>query len=133
MHKEHKKGQGGEVPFVTAFIIPTGIHASVGGYLGDATPFANRIAALSDVTIVNPNVVNGGVLNLMADNVLYTEGTVMDLFFRGETLLKPSNKLNKIGVVVEKTDDKGRAYVQLPRLKPFDLYFIYNPDGYYRY
>lgn len=33
----------------------------------------------------------------------------------------------------EKLDEKGQAYVALPRLKPFDFYFIYNRDGYYRY
>lgn len=32
----------------------------------------------------------------------------------------------------EKTDEKGNAYVQLPRLKPFDFYFMYNPDKYYK-
>ncbi|MDQ8204921.1 ATP-dependent Clp protease proteolytic subunit [Pelagicoccus sp. SDUM812003] len=29
-------------------------------------------------------------------------------------------------------DEKGRSYVELPRLEPYDFYFIYNPDGYYR-
>jgi len=33
----------------------------------------------------------------------------------------------------EKIDDKGRRYVELPRLDPFDFYFLYNPDNYYRY
>ena len=32
----------------------------------------------------------------------------------------------------EKTDEKGARYVTLPRLDPFDFYFIYNPDRYYR-
>ncbi|MCX5797662.1 MAG: ATP-dependent Clp protease proteolytic subunit [Elusimicrobia bacterium] len=32
----------------------------------------------------------------------------------------------------EKTDEKGSRYVSLPRLDPFDFYFIYNPDRYYR-
>ncbi len=32
----------------------------------------------------------------------------------------------------EKTDEKGRPYVSLPHLKPFDFYYIYNPDKYYR-
>lgn len=35
--------------------------------------------------------------------------------------------------LAEKTDEKGEPYVQLPKLRPFDLYFIYNPDGYYRF
>ncbi|MCX5789605.1 MAG: ATP-dependent Clp protease proteolytic subunit [Elusimicrobia bacterium] len=32
----------------------------------------------------------------------------------------------------EKADEKGQRYVNLPRLDPFDFYFIYNPDRYYR-
>ena len=32
----------------------------------------------------------------------------------------------------EKTDDKGQKYMALPRLEPYDFYFIYNPDKYYR-
>lgn len=32
----------------------------------------------------------------------------------------------------EKADEKGERYVSLPRLQPFDFYFIYNPDKYYR-
>jgi ATP-dependent Clp protease protease subunit len=32
----------------------------------------------------------------------------------------------------EKTDEKGQRYVTLPRLQPFDFYYIYNPDRYYR-
>ena len=34
--------------------------------------------------------------------------------------------------MVERTDEKGQRYVQLPRLDPCDFYFIYNPDRYYR-
>lgn len=32
----------------------------------------------------------------------------------------------------EQTDEKGQHYMSLPRLAPFDFYFIYNPDRYYR-
>lgn len=32
----------------------------------------------------------------------------------------------------EKVDETGRRYVVLPRLEPFDFYFIHNPDKYYR-
>jgi len=32
----------------------------------------------------------------------------------------------------EKLDENGKPYVPLPRLKPFDFYYIYNPDKYYR-
>jgi ATP-dependent Clp protease protease subunit len=33
----------------------------------------------------------------------------------------------------EKIDEKGKKYVELPRLDPFDFYFLYNPDSYYKY
>lgn len=32
----------------------------------------------------------------------------------------------------EKLDERGERYVRLPRLDPFDAYWIYNPDRYYR-
>lgn len=32
----------------------------------------------------------------------------------------------------EHVDEKGERFVRLPRLDPFDLYWVYNPDRYYR-
>ena len=32
----------------------------------------------------------------------------------------------------EQIDEKGEPFVLLPRLVPFDHYFLFNPDGYYR-
>lgn len=32
----------------------------------------------------------------------------------------------------EELDDDGRPFVALPRLEPFDFYYLYNPDAYYR-
>lgn len=32
----------------------------------------------------------------------------------------------------EKTDENGKPYHMLPRLGPFDCYYLYNPDSYYR-
>ncbi len=33
----------------------------------------------------------------------------------------------------EMKDEHGRSYIQLPRLDPFDFYYIYDPDNYYRF
>jgi ATP-dependent Clp protease protease subunit len=33
----------------------------------------------------------------------------------------------------ELRDEKGRPYVQLPRLLPKDAYYLHNPDQYYRW
>lgn len=32
----------------------------------------------------------------------------------------------------EQLDDEGRPFIWLPRLVPTDVWFLYNPDGYYR-
>ena len=32
----------------------------------------------------------------------------------------------------EQTDANGRRYIRLPRLRPYDMYFIHNSDHYYR-
>ncbi|MCX6874414.1 MAG: ATP-dependent Clp protease proteolytic subunit [Verrucomicrobia bacterium] len=34
--------------------------------------------------------------------------------------------------LAEEVDAEGRPFVWLPRLNPKDVYFLYNPDGYYR-
>ncbi len=34
--------------------------------------------------------------------------------------------------VVEEIDQDGKVFTYLPRLNPKDVYFLYNPDGYYR-
>lgn len=32
----------------------------------------------------------------------------------------------------EMRDENGRPYVELPQLIPYDIYFLHNPDGFYR-
>ncbi|MGB9635600.1 MAG: DUF3326 domain-containing protein [Candidatus Micrarchaeia archaeon] len=91
--------------FVVAHIIPTGIKAEVGGYVGDATPATNMIASIADKVISHPNVVNGVALNLAKKNVLYVEGYTLDKFFRGEIELKEVEK-NRIGVVLDSGMEK---------------------------
>ena len=83
-----------------AFIVPTGIGASIGGYAGDASTYARKFAQKSKL-IVNPNVVNAGGFSGITDNMLYVEGYSLDSFFKGEINLLPSND-NKIGIVYDK-------------------------------
>ena len=82
-----------------AFIVPTGVGASVGGYAGDASSFARKFAKKSKL-IVNPNVVNAGGFSGITDNMLYVEGYTLDSFFKGEVNLIPSFN-NKIGIVYD--------------------------------
>lgn len=36
------------------------------------------------------------------------------------------------GILAEEVDSNGKPFAWLPRLNPKDVYFVYNPDGYYR-
>lgn len=83
-----------------AFIIPTGIGASIGGYAGDAGAYARKLSQKYTL-IVNPNVVNGACFSAINDNMLYVEGFAMDLFFKEKIALRPT-KENKIGVIFDK-------------------------------
>lgn len=83
-----------------AFIVPTGIGASIGGYAGDASPYAAKFSEISKL-IVNPNVVNAGCFSGINKNMFYVEGYSIDEFFKGNLNLVPSEK-NKIGVVFDR-------------------------------
>ena len=37
-----------------------------------------------------------------------------------------------IPVLTETLDEKGHPFMFLPRPNPKDVYYLYNPDGYYR-
>lgn len=84
-----------------AFIVPTGIGASIGGYAGDASCYARKFAKKNKI-IVNPNVVNAGGFSGISDNMLYVEGYSLDSFFKGEINLIPSEN-NKIGIIYDKS------------------------------
>ncbi|MCX8205683.1 MAG: DUF3326 domain-containing protein [Candidatus Micrarchaeota archaeon] len=86
--------------FVVAHIVPTGVKADIGGYVGDATPATNMIAAIADKVISHPNAVNGVAINLAKRNVLYVEGYLLDKFFKGDIELKEVER-NKIGVILD--------------------------------
>lgn len=83
-----------------AFIVPTGVGASIGGYAGDASTWARKFSTVSKL-IVNPNVVNAGCFSGITEDMLYVEGYSLDEFFKGNLTLKPS-KYNKIGIVFDK-------------------------------
>lgn len=84
-----------------AFIVPTGIGASIGGYAGDASTYAQEFAKYTNL-IVNPNVVNAGCFSGITPKMLYTEGYTLDSFFKGEINLIPSVH-NKIGIIYDKS------------------------------
>ncbi len=94
-----------------AFIVPTGVGASIGGFAGDASPYARKFAEVSKL-IVNPNVVNAGCFSGITENMFYVEGFSLDSFFKKENSLIPS-KNNKIGVIFDKSIPKDVLNVHI--------------------
>jgi len=39
---------------------------------------------------------------------------------------------NSIRMLAAEVDANGKPFAYLPRLTPKDVYFLYNPDNYYR-
>lgn len=74
---------------IVGLSIPTGIGAEIGGYAGDAGAVAREFSKYFKV-IVNPNVVNAGILSAINNDMLYVEGYALDEFFAGNINLKPA-------------------------------------------
>lgn len=85
---------------IGAFIIPTGIGASIGGFAGDASKWARKISKKCKL-IVNPNVVNAACFSGITENMLYVEGYAIDKLFKAEWAISESQN-NKIGVIFDK-------------------------------
>ncbi|MDX1919210.1 MAG: DUF3326 domain-containing protein [Candidatus Caenarcaniphilales bacterium] len=86
---------------IGAFVIPTGLGCTIGGFGGDANLAANIVASEFDYLIVNPNVINGGAWQNLAPNMLYVEGYILDQFMKGLVGLRRSTN-NKIGIIFDK-------------------------------
>jgi len=91
---------------VIVHIVPTGVRASIGGYIADASPVTNLLASVADYCITNPNAVNAAVAIFMSPNVVYTEGYTLDNLFQNRVALIPfSKKLNRIGLILDKGEN----------------------------
>lgn len=95
-----------------AFIVPTGLGASIGGYAGDASYWARKFSSKFQL-IVNPNVVNAGCFSGITDTMLYTEGYSIDEFFKHNLNLSPVTRKNKIGVIFDKSIPQGILNVHI--------------------
>ncbi len=94
--------------FVVANVVPTGVKAEVGGWVGDATPVTNVLAGIADQVITHPNVLNAALLNYGGSNVLYVEGYLLDQFFKRQLNFRYLNSYdsNKIGIILDSDIDR---------------------------
>ena len=111
-----------------AFIVPTGVGASVGGFAGDASRAARKISQKCEL-IVNPNVVNAACFSGINDNMLYVEGYSLDRFFKGEICLEHSNN-NKIGIIFDKAIKPEVLNVHINTMNAVEVVYGLNIMGY---
>ena len=111
-----------------AFIIPTGIGASIGGFAGDASFWARKFAEKSRL-IVNPNVVNAACFSGITENMLYVEGYSLDEFFKGKINLIPSEN-NKVGIIFDKAVTKPVLNVHINTINAVKAVYGTNIAGY---
>lgn len=111
-----------------AFIVPTGVGASIGGFAGDASCFAREFTKDFNV-IVNPNVVNAACFSGISDNMLYTEGFILNKFFKNKIGLIPSHN-NKIGIVFDKAISKDILNVHINTINAVKTVYGIDIIGY---
>ncbi len=109
-------------------IVPTGIGASIGGYAGDASLFAQKIAKHIPL-IVNPNIVNAAVFSGITENMFYVEGSCINEFVKGNIGLLPS-KNNKIGIIFDKAIPEGVLNVHKNTLNALKTVYGFDITGY---
>ena len=111
-----------------AFIVPTGIGASIGGFAGDASCWARKLSKKCNL-IVNPNVVNAACFSGITENMLYVEGYILDEFFKGNLALTPSYN-NKIGVIFDFSISKEVLNVHINTINAVKTVYGINIIGY---
>lgn len=113
---------------ISLMIVPTGIGAEIGGYAGDASAYAQKIASKISL-IVNPNIVNAAVFSGISDNMFYVEGWCIEQFVKGNIGLLPS-KDNKIGIIFDKAISEKVLNIHLNTLNAFKTVYGINLTGY---
>jgi hypothetical protein len=90
--------------FNVVLLVPTGVHATLGGHAGDAGPVARLLASLADTLITHPNVVNGSDINELPDNGLYVEGSVICRLLMGTAGLQRV-RANRLLLVIDRHEE----------------------------
>ena len=111
-----------------AFIVPTGVGASIGGFAGDASVYAQKLSEKCKL-IVNPNVVNAACFSGINKNMFYVEGYSVDEFFRGKSNIIPSLQ-NRIGVIFDKSISQNVLNVHINTINAVKTVYGIDVIGY---
>ncbi len=113
---------------VALMIVPTGIGASIGGYAGDASLYAQKIARKIPL-IVNPNIVNAAVFSGITEGMYYVEGYAIEEFVKGNIGLKPSCN-NKIGIIFDRAISKNVLNIHINTINAVKTIYGIDVIGY---
>jgi hypothetical protein len=94
----------------TAVVVPTGVGASLGGFIADAGPFIRAVESVSALTIVHPNVVNGADFYAAARDTFYVDGFTLDEFFLGRVRLCGSFA-RRVGIIIEPMPEQDMSSI----------------------
>jgi hypothetical protein len=86
-----------------ALVVPTGVGASIGGFIGDAAPVARALETICDTVITHPNVVNAADF-YGAQASWYVDGYTLDRFFDGQIRISRPRCL-RLGLLVDRIED----------------------------
>ena len=87
--------------FNIVLIVPTGVHAEIGGHSGDAGTISKLFGSVCDNFITHPNVVNAADINEMPANTLYVEGSSLCKLLMGSIGLQKVRS-NRVLFVLDK-------------------------------
>jgi len=86
------------------FVVPTGVGASIGGFIGDGGAIVRAMTEVAENLIVHPNVANAGTFYAASERALYVDGLTLDRFLSGEGQLD-SRPAQRIGILVDRISD----------------------------
>lgn len=113
---------------LSMFVVPTGVGASIGGFAGDASPYAQKLAQHHHL-IVNPNVVNAACFSGLTPNMLYVEGWTLGQFMKGDVSLIPSSN-NRIGIIFDKAISSKILNIHINTINAVKTVYGCNVMGY---
>lgn len=87
-----------------AMVVPTGVGAEIGGFIGDAGPWARVFESVADSVLVHPNVVNAADFYSGGERSTYVDGLTLDDFFAGRLRLAGSGSAPRVGLVLDDLD-----------------------------
>lgn len=88
---------------VVAIVIPTGVGADVGGFVGDAAPLVRAFETVADRVIIHPNVVNAADFLPPSRASFYVDGYTLDQFLEGNGRLEFPHP-RRVGLLLDDLD-----------------------------